>query len=248
MGRRCLAQSRYTTAVSPYLAEAVSKYCGTPVAVTQNPLPASSHDAPPITEQTKPPDQDSLRVIMVINGWSKRKNPRPAFRAFQLLRARMGKAPSLHVFGHDFGPGQIADRWCGRHELVEGVVFHGPVDHQRILDALSHAQLMIHPALEESCPMGVAEALSLGVPVVGGKESGGTAWVIGKGGLLVDVRSPEQIAEAAYKILGTPKTFADVRRDALASARRFDSGRVVELYEKQFEKALRKMEGREDDV
>jgi len=39
MARHCLGQAKLVTAVSPYLCNAVQKYCNVPIAVVQNPLP-----------------------------------------------------------------------------------------------------------------------------------------------------------------------------------------------------------------
>jgi glycosyltransferase involved in cell wall biosynthesis len=239
MARRCLAGARAVTAVSPYLRDEVARYCDVPVEVIPNPLP------PRVLAQAGPaarvadvrPDRPPV-VAMVINGWGRLKNPEAALRAFGALRRQLGEA-ELHLYGEGFGDHQVADAWSSAQGLRDGLRFFGRVPHARLLEGVGAADLLLHPSLLEGCPMGVAEAMALGVPVVGGVRSGGVPWVVGDGGLLVDVTDPQAMADAMHRLLSDR---ALRERHAQAAARRaretFAVGRVVDAYEAAYRRAI----------
>ena len=95
--------------------------------------------------------------------------------------------------------GGPAHQWAQKHRLVDGVIFkgHAPqlVMHQEMCNK---STVLLHPALEESFGMAPLEAMALGVPVVGGKNSGAIPYLLdhGKVGVLVDVRYPLDICDA----------------------------------------------------
>jgi glycosyltransferase involved in cell wall biosynthesis len=152
---------------------------------------------------------NSRRVAMVCNGWDSRKNPEPALRAFALWRAAE-PAAELHLWGADFGRGELAQRWAQAESLTGGVHFHGRLPHQDLVRVLADMDALLHPALEESFGVVLAEAMALGLPVVAGAQSGAVPWVLGadtsgrsEAGLLVDVRDASQIATALRSLFET---------------------------------------------
>lgn len=240
MGRQCLAKANVTTAVSPYLRDAVQKYCKGSVAVVQNPLPDflfEPKDQPRISELAD--GNTRRRIAMVINGWGARKNPKPALQAFALLQSMGRDDLELHLYGADFGPGEAAEQWCQTNRIVEGVNFHGRTAHRELLGQLRTMHFMIHPALEESCPMGIAEAMSLGLPVIGGATSGGVPWVIGDGGITTDVTSPQAVAKAALTLLSDAVIWQACSTAAIKRAcEMFIAPVVADLYEREYRKAI----------
>ena len=98
---------------------------------------------------------------------------------------------------------------------------------------------MIHPSLEETFGMSIAESMVAGVPVVAGAASGAVPWVLddGRAGILVDVRDPTDIARAATQLVSSRSHREEVARAAKAFAMaRFSpsavSGAYLSLYEK----------------
>jgi len=163
------------------------------------------------------------RIVTVGNS-GRIKNVRASIAAFRTLRQQMPGA-ELHLFG----PG--LDNRFARGE--PGVVPHGSVRHPELMRFLSEeATLLIHPALFETFGVIIAEAKARGIPVVAGAASGGTSYVVAeKGGTVVDVRRPDEIARAALSILAEPGRYAELARDARAdAAQRFDNDRVAERY------------------
>jgi len=244
MARHCLGQAKLVTAVSPYLCNAVQKYCNVPIAVVQNPLPdfllTQEYDkySNKIDENNK---TDQYRIAMVINGWNALKNPKPAIIAFNRLYVTDYPNLELHIFGSGYGPGEQAEFWANNNNFKCGIHFHGYTPHCVLLEKLRAMDLMLHPALEESCPMGIAEALALGLPVIGGESSGGVPWVIGDGGLTTDVSSPLAIEAALKSLISNAELLHTLSINAIRRAKAVFSANVVaNMYEIQYNHALDK--------
>ncbi len=241
-----LRHARRVTAVSPYLADEVRPLCRADVDVVPNPMPAAAF------ARTRGLRFGPLRVVMAANGWDARKNPQPALQAFAQLAEQHPQA-ELHLFGRDYGAGQLAQRWWHEqaHEQAHGqgqggrVFFHGEVAHEAMLAALASSDLLLHPALEESFGAVPAEAMAMGVPVVAGMRSGAVPWVVGDAGLLVDVTQPEAMAAAMRRLAGEPDFAAQLgargRAQALA---RFSVESVAACYETEYLAALGQRAGR----
>lgn len=201
MARRAFAKGKAFTAVSEYLAQALAPAIGYMPAVVPNPL------SPSLRLLSKPRrSAEGRRVAMICNGWDRLKNPEPALHAFANWR---GTEPNgeLHVFGDGFGPGQHAHAWTSERGIQDGIHFHGRVAHSALMEQLAGMDLLLHPSLEESFGVVVAEAMALGVPVVAGERSGAVPFVLGatdsrpaEAGILVDVRSVSAISEALARV------------------------------------------------
>lgn len=234
MARRVLSRARYLTAVSPYLQGMLQRYARLPIEVVPNPLPEHS----PQLSVSRAFDPVRPRIAMVLNGWGARKNPKPALRAFAAFR-RAIPAAELSIMGSDYGPGGMAETWARAQGLVQGVNFMGPQPYAVLLEKLADSDLLLHPALEETFGMSIAEAMSLGVPVIGGRDSGAVSWVIGEGGMVVDVRSVVEIEAAMKNMLSNPAMRQQYAVAAKARAESFSAARTAAAYETHYSNALR---------
>jgi len=228
MARRVLDQAQYLTAVSPYLKQKLDRYARVPIAVVHNPLPTRPTH---LVASTRQFDPARPRIAMVLNGWDTLKNPQPALRAFAALRHTF-PAAELSIMGNDYGAGGKAESWAKSQGLTNGVHFMGPQPHPVLLAKLAESDLLLHPALEETFGMSIAEAMSLGVPVVGGHTSGAVPWVIGNSGRLVDVRSDQAITQAAIQLLNDSQGLTNLSAQArIATLSRFSPNAVAAAYE-----------------
>lgn len=235
MARRVLGQTQNLTAVSPYLQQKLSRYVGAPIVVVPNPLPPH-----PVHLGTMNREYDPARprIAMVLNGWGRLKNPKSALRAFATLR-RNFPAAELSIMGCDYGAGGKAAAWARSQGLTDGVHFMGPQTYATLLSKLAESDLLLHPSLEETFSMSIAEAMSLGVPVIGGQASGAVPWVVGEGGCLVDVRSEQAISQAAAGLLSDPQRLRHVSDRARSSAKsRFSPEAVAVAYEARYMQSL----------
>lgn len=198
MAQWVFKRGREFSTVSDYMAHELSSSMGHLPEVIPNPV------APYVLSLGRVRTAPSLRrVAMVCNGWDRRKNPEPALRAFACWRS-VEPSAELHLFGADFGAGEVAQAWANAEGVAAGLNFHGRIPHRQLIAALNEMDALLHPALEESFGVVLAEAMALGLPVVAGKQSGAVPWVLGDGqrdhetlaGVLTDVTSPSSIAEA----------------------------------------------------
>lgn len=237
MAWHVLRHAPHVTAVSPYMQTEAQALCKCPVVVVPNPLPHSVCDKP--IAPTHSPDPLSPVLAMVANGWSKTKNPEPALQAFAHLRIRNPGA-RLKMYGMEYGPGEQAERWARQNGIAEGMEFIGRVPYGRLLDELATADALVHPSLEETFGMSVAEAMALGVPVIGGMRSGAVPWVVGEGGILVDVTSAAAIEQAMVDLLGSPEHYRSCAVAARARAREhFTPAIVADAYESVYHETTR---------
>lgn len=238
MARRVYKRAQTLTAVSPYLREQVKGYAAVPIEVIGNPIPYSALECNR-KAGTKKLDPAAPRIAMVLNGWARFKNGWRGLEAFSLLRKRLPCAV-LHCFGYDYGPGETADIWAKSKNIRDGIEFHGVLSHEELLAALVNMDILLHPALEESCPLTLLEAMALSVPVLGGESSGGVPWVLdhGRAGMLVDVRSPEAMCDAMIEMLHEPAYGSMQAAAAKRIAELFTPAAVIAQYEKVYGRVL----------
>ena len=223
--------SRVTT-VSPYMVGQVQPLCRVPVGVVPNPIGVRMRE--PVVRVRS----DRFQVLMVINGWGPRKNGVAGLRACALLRQRL-VAVELHLIGDGTEEGGPAWQQWQRQGAPGHVHFHGPVPHATVLDAMASADLLLHPALEESFGTVLTEAMAVGLPVVAGLDCGAVPWVVGDAGELVDVKSPQAMADAMAALMADPSRRAILaRRGRERVASRFSVEAVVGQYEIEYESAL----------
>ncbi|GAB4024905.1 glycosyltransferase family 4 protein [Spirosoma koreense] len=222
MARYVFWRGRWFTAVSPYMAGTVQPWASKPVAVVPNPVLMP-------TRHVGSADPSQPIISTVVNGWDDRKNNKNALLAFKAIQQRF-PAATLWAFGTAFEPGTEADAFCREHD-IRNVVLFGPTSHTEVLEKVGQSTLLLHASLEESFGMVLAEAMSYGVPVVGGKESGAVPWVVEEGGLLVDVTSVNAMAEAVIDLLSDPVLYERLSSNAQRIIQtRFGIGQVADQY------------------
>lgn len=235
MARSVLKRATALSAVSEYLQSRLLSLAKAPIKVIPNPLDRRFLEAS--IPKAAPSDSAELRFVSVINGWGKMKNADSALLAFSHVR-KQKKDVTYHLFGSDFQPGGLAQHWAEVNGVAEGVVFRGPVPHLQLIEELKAATVMLHPSRIESCPMGIAEAMALGLPVVGGRDSGGVAWMIAGGGITVDINRPEEIAGAALQLIADDAFYLQCSEAAMNRVKQFAPEVVISQYEALYQRVL----------
>jgi glycosyltransferase involved in cell wall biosynthesis len=161
------------SAVSDYLAAAVQHYTKIPIAVVPNPI--ADYVIASGRVRSMP---TTKRIGLVCNGWSDFKNPKPALQAFAKLHSNEPSS-ELHLFGFDFGAEESAQQWCQEQGFSTGMYFHGATPHKQLIEHINNLDLLLHPALEETFCVVIAEAMALGLPVVAGRQTGAVPWLVG---------------------------------------------------------------------
>lgn len=229
MALRVFRQARHFTTVSDYMAGELASGFGIKARVVPNPV------ADFVLSLGQPRRlTGSRRIAMVCNGWNDIKNAERGLEAFAAWAASLPEA-ELHLFGHGYGLNQAAYKWVVASSLPRhNLIFHGPKLHADLIAALNTMDALLHPALEESFGVVVAEAMALGLPVVGGHASGAVPSVLGDhatriAGVLTDVTSSTAMIQALDRVFGP-----DYEQFSLAGVNRardvFSSEAVVSAY------------------
>ena len=243
LGRRILCRAPFVTAVSPYVQDNIHKITGrhTHVRVIPNGIQQALFTGGRSRLDALPIKRSGFTIASVLEGFGKRKNARAALKGFSLFRSQFPQ--SLYVlFGGDYQQDGPAHNWARNNGLDAGVLFKGRqsqgVFHPYLLDQVD---VLLHPSLLESHPMAIIEAMALGIPVVGGIDSGGVPFTLnhGEAGLLVDVRSPEAIAKALIKVYQDPHTTLSFAKKAWIFAKEnFAEEIMVDRYLMAYEEVL----------
>ncbi|HSB77132.1 MAG TPA: glycosyltransferase family 4 protein, partial [Terriglobales bacterium] len=188
----------------------------------------------------KPRLSGRLTFASVLAGWAGRKNGPVLLRAFAILRKHLPHARLL-MFGEGHGSGEAAQLWARPRGLTAGVRFAGNAPYFRLMKMLSEqADVLVHPSLEESFGMVLAEGMALGIPVIAGESAGGTRYVLeeGKAGVLADVHSPRQLAAAMLRLADAETRRRYAEAGAGSARRRFQMGQMISAFEQQYRSLL----------
>lgn len=228
MARRVLARCHHLTAVSPDLARDLRPWTPASITVVANPISEAILQAPGCVPQAF----DSKTLVMVINGWIGLKNGTTALRAFKLAR-EVEPALRLVCFGSDYGPDGPAQRWAETKGCAAHVDFRGPTQHDLIVEQMRSSMALLHPSRLEACSMSIGEAMSVGLPVIAGRATGGVPWQLdeGRAGVLVEVMDAQAMANAIVALSRDRPRWHGISSAARARALElFPVDRVVEQY------------------
>ena len=232
MAYRVTSRARRIISVSPYVAEHLGRfmlYRGESE-VIPNGMPDQVFSREPAPREAG----RGLTFATILVGWGGYKNSQVAIEAFARFRQRNPDSRLL-MFGTPHGPGELAEQWAKARNIEAGIEFVGQLPYEALMSRVAaEVDVLVHPALEEAQPMVLIEAMALRIPVIGGKSSGGVPWTLNHGevGLLVDVRFPDQIAEAMQKLVDDPELRWNLAERAQIHARNnFHIKAVTDAYQ-----------------
>lgn len=228
------------TAVSPYLADHFRKYLfyHNPIHVVPNALPNWLFN---MAAGRKFSDSRTITFATVLTGWGGQKNGHTALQAFQMVRGKLPNA-RLMMFGQGHSEHEEGFVWASNQGLSDGVEFIGRLPYEQLHRQLAdEVDILLHPALEESFCMAIAEAMALGIPVIGGRNSGAVPHTLQDGacGLLTDVRSAGMMADAMLELAGSATLRTRLGESGRSVAREhFNIHAVVDAYERIYSQAV----------
>ena len=214
ISRYVLRKAEYVTTVSPYVSEYLEKKLGRKVPVIPNLLPelAWKLGLEKTTSCAPKFDAGHLRPVNILGAinWSRFKNTKRALKAFQIARKHcMEKGVVLQctLIGPGLGLYGPAEKWARKHHCAEGVVFHGNVPYEEALQMVAAADILLHPSLEESFGLPIAEAMLMCSPVMAAREAGGARWLLDEGhcGVIFSGFSTESMASALISMAIHPQ-------------------------------------------
>lgn len=115
--------------------------------------------------------------------------------------------------------------------------------HGRVSDVMSEymrSTLFICSSRYEGFCMGIIEAMACGIPVVSFDCEWGPRSIIrnGEDGLLVDNGDFDQMAHAIVALLNSPKRLLEMGRKAKENVRRFEIGKIAEMWANLFDELM----------
>jgi glycosyltransferase involved in cell wall biosynthesis len=203
-----------------------------PIWVVPNAVPIPDLAACTVKDTTRP-------TILEIAANGRLKNVASLIRAMPAVLATNAQARLVLV-----GPGLIPASDLG--QLAKGlgvsasIEFLGPLAPQKLDPLFRKATVFVHASREEAFGMSVCEAMTYGLPVVGGSNAGAIPWLLGQGsaGMLVDTAQPVMIADAICSLLrdeGLRQRLGEAARQRAIS--RFSATAVADGYAEVYEKA-----------
>ena len=209
MSAAVVARAGQFTVTSPYMHARLRRWTSKPILVVPNALDDEVFLPEPAAPRPGIPADPVLGAVNITFG--RRKNVTTLLEAFVAIRDAHPGA-RLRLAGEAYGEGGPAHRWATARGLEVGVEFVGPLPHEEVLPFIRGTDVFVHPALEESFGLVLVEAMSQGVPVVAGRDSGAVPWVLddGHAGVLADVRSRTALAAAVVELLDDPARRAAV--------------------------------------
>jgi hypothetical protein len=113
-------------------------------------------------------------------------------------------------------------RLAAARGVSKEVVFHGKVDHARVLALLRQASLFCYPTrASEGFPKVVLEALACGLPVVTTRVSVLPELVGHDRGVLLDDTTPASLVRAVREIVSDPERYRSMSARAVETARQY---------------------------
>lgn len=238
MSELYLRQARFVSTVSPYMWQYTFTRCNNTRLIPNPTEVISDFKLIHSLISDKLNTLNTARIIMINNGWDKRKNGRNALLAFQLLKKRMPNI-SLHLFGDGSEIGGIAQS-DALSIGIENIYFHGMVDHKKLKEELIKSHLLIHPSLEESFGVILIEAMSYGIPALGGNNSGAVPWVLSNKFLEIDVVNPDNMNLKMFELLNNKNLYTEVSKTSYDNViNRFSTIEVVNQYTDYYQEILR---------
>jgi glycosyltransferase involved in cell wall biosynthesis len=146
-----------------------------------------NHSAPPDVER----DWNEPRFLFVGLDWA-RKNGEGVLRAFARLRRELPAAQLDIVGGHP----PIDLPGVSTHGILRLDV---PEQHDRLERLFAEATCFVMPSHSEASAIAYVEAAAAGLPSIG-TSSGGSDYLIGEGGLVVDPADDEALFDAMRRL------------------------------------------------
>jgi glycosyltransferase involved in cell wall biosynthesis len=193
----CWAEQPHIVAISPYVRERLRGIARGAIHDIENPISEECFDVPARRGQ---------RIIFSAAVVCQRKNTLGLLKAFAALLKKTQPA-QLRLAGPMAEPDYaiLVKDFIRSAGLEKNVVLLGSLTTQQVRAELAQADAFALLSYEEGAPMGIAEALAAGVPIVTSNRCGMPYMVRhGETGFLVSPDNPEAAADAFYRVLDEP--------------------------------------------
>ena len=230
-------KAKYMSAVSPHPYALACKLSKSKVWMIENVMLKTLFRPTKSFEQKI---QNGKLIIVAATLWDNLKNPKAAIKVFHRLYSEQPNF-ELHLCGPGMEPNGPAAHWAFSKKMERGIVFEGNMAHESLIDLLEIAVLYLHTSRTEACNTAIAEAMALGVPVIGRKNAGGVPWQLnyGRAGILVDFANYSQVAKEIKNITSNPADWDLLsKRSRERAISLYDGKRIFDEYEQIYQEML----------
>ena len=239
MSEWILHKVKFASTVSPYMLNYVERRCKFSKVIPNPTLMSRSFEEIEAVVTARCSTITAPKIIMIFNGWDSRKNGKGGLMIFKEVKKNFPEA-SLHLYGHGTQKNGEACK-CAAELGLTDVNFNGPVSHSELLKTFETCHLLIHPSREESFGMVITEAMSFGLPAIGGEFSGAIPWVINNKELLIDLDNFSGAGDTIRNLLLDKERYRRISMDCYENVRtRFSAETVVNQYEKYYQEINKK--------
>jgi len=174
------------------------------------------------------------KIITHISNFRKVKRIDNVIEIFDSIQKKM---PAKLIMVGDGPEKEPAEKLCREKGISDKVLFVG--NSHEVDKILCFSDLFVLPSEHESFGLVALEAMACGVPVISSNAGGlPEVNIQGESGFLSDVGNYKEMAANAIKILECPIMHEKFKLQAVEIAKRFETKRVVPIYEEVYEIAL----------
>jgi len=233
--RQALARSSGVIAVASDTADTLKRLHGVESEVIAAAFGTARHERARVRKPGGP-----LRFVYTGQHLSRKGVP---FALRALARLDGGRPWTFDILG----AGVMTPSWqnlARRLGIADRVTFHGFVTRERLFDLLDRGDVYVFPSLLEGWPASIAEALSLGLPVVTTDHQGMRDMVTPACGILVDPSRPGRLVaglrDAFERLTVDPGLVEKLSEGALRRADEISAERQIPAVLETYERALRR--------
>lgn len=167
------------------------------------------------------------KKLLFIGRLEERKNIIGIIKAFEVLKEKYAIPHKLVLAGQ---PGYNYEKLkteIRNSKFRDEIIETGYVSEEKKSELLKSAEVFLFPTFYEGFGLPILEAQASGVPVVASNNSS-IPEVAGDSAILVNPKKPEQIADAAWKIISDEKIKRDLIDKGLENVKRFSWEKCAE--------------------
>ena len=141
------------------------------------------------------------KILMINNGFNKRKNVKIAILSFLKLKEDYPNI-SLHIYGNQMQTNGECYNWIKKnHFKMKDIFLNGSINSNILMKKIHKYDIYLSTSLEETFGTTFVESLRAGVPIIAGKNSGSPKYVIQNCAQLIDVTDINKIIKSIKKYL-----------------------------------------------
>ena len=191
----------------------------------------------PVRKQKSKEDE---AVLMFVGRVVQNKKVEDIIKAFDCYYREYNSNSRLYIVGNDKAVPKyteelkkLADSCCSKDRIE----FKGRVCDEELMELYSVTDAYVSMSEHEGFGIPLIEAMYMGVPVFA-YDSAAVSETLGKGGVLIKSKKPEDAAKCFAQIIGNKEKTEEVLKLQIENTARFSSEAVAERLEKIIEKIL----------